>query len=55
VPHALLGLLVLFQPAAFATRTYYVLAVAGMAYMSVTNGRRAVALLAPPASKAHAH
>lgn len=45
IPHALLGLLVLFQPGAFATRAYYVLAVLGMVYMNFTNAKRAAALL----------
>lgn len=31
VPHALLGLLVLFQPGAFASWAYYLLALGGMA------------------------
>ncbi|PRW60674.1 cyclopropane-fatty-acyl-phospholipid synthase [Chlorella sorokiniana] len=54
VPHALLGLLVLFQPGAFASWAYYFLALGGMAYMNVTNVRRAVDLLIPlPAGKAH--
>lgn len=63
IPHALLGLLVLFQPGAFATRAYYLLALAGMTYMNFTNAKRAAALLpggvaallggAPP--KPHTH
>lgn len=53
VPHALLGLLVLFQPSAFATRAYYALAAGGMLYMNFANARRAAALLAAPAAKAH--
>ncbi|KAL4447595.1 hypothetical protein ABPG75_004814 [Micractinium tetrahymenae] len=45
IPHALLGLLVLFQPAAFASRAFYLLAVLGMLYMNFTNTKRAAALL----------
>lgn len=55
VPHALLGLLVLLQPSAFATRTYYGLAVAGMAYMNANNARRAALLVGGPPAKPHAH
>lgn len=35
MPHALLGLLVLFQPGAFASWAYYLLALAGMACESM--------------------
>ncbi len=35
----------LFQPGAFATRAFYLLALAGMTYMNVTNAKRAAALL----------
>lgn len=41
-PHALLGLLVLFQPGAFATTAYWALALLGMGYMNATNARCAV-------------
>ena len=54
VPHALLGLLVLAQPGAFASWAYYLLAAGGMAYMNAVNAYRALDLLAPvPAGKAH--
>ncbi|PSC74866.1 cyclopropane-fatty-acyl-phospholipid synthase [Micractinium conductrix] len=49
VPHALLGLLVLVQPGAFASRASYLLALSGMAYMTVLNGQRAATLLLPGA------
>ena len=55
IPHALLGLLVLVQPGAFASRTYYCLAAGGMGYMNLLNARRAAALLDSPAGKLHAH
>lgn len=54
VPHALLGLLVLCQPGAFATRTYWLLACGGMTYMNSTNARHGLDLLARrPDGKAH--
>ena len=55
-PHALLGLLVLLQPGAFATTAYWALATGGMAYINATNARRALDLLAPapPGAKPHA-
>lgn len=49
MPHALLGLLVLVQPGAFASRASYLLALSGMAYMTVLNGQRAATLLLPGA------
>jgi hypothetical protein len=55
VPHALLGLLVLFQPGAFASKTYFALAVAGMGYIQISNARQASMLLHSATAKAHAH
>ncbi|KAL4856846.1 Tuberculostearic acid methyltransferase UfaA1 [Chlorella vulgaris] len=55
VPHALLGLLVLFQPGAFASKTYFALAVAGMGYIQISNARQASLLLHSATAKAHAH
>lgn len=53
VPHLLLGLAVLLSPMAFSTWATYLLASGGMAYMNLTNLRRALTMVRAAGAKVH--